>query len=210
MAEFYCSLQLLVLFLMLGLLMIICQGPITEEMVFRACFIPLHLLAKISPLRIVFYTPLYFGIAHIHHCYEYALTHPHMPLLPALGRSLFQFVYTSNFGFYAAFIYLRTGSLVAVILCHSFCNWCGLPRFWGKVEVGVPLGPPTERKDDGEGKGLKERIQVADGTLGVGWTVAYYLFLVGGAFGFWWNLWALTDSPRALASFGGWKGVSKG
>ncbi|KAI9797756.1 MAG: hypothetical protein M1835_006928 [Candelina submexicana] len=187
-------------------------GPITEEIVFRSCVIPLHLLAKISPTRIVFYTPLYFGIAHIHHFYEYTLTHPHTPLLPALARSLFQFVYTSIFGFYAAFIYLRTGSLFAVIISHSFCNWCGLPRLWGRitVEAGVPLGPSTERKDDGEGKGVKQRVQVADGRLGVGWTVAYYLFLLGGAVGFWWGLWGLTDSSRALASFDLVKGAAKG
>ncbi|KAI9718943.1 MAG: hypothetical protein M1812_003828 [Candelaria pacifica] len=194
------------------LLIKILQGPITEETVFRSCLIPLHLLAKVSPTHIVFYTPLYFGIAHIHHFYEYTLTHPHTPLLPALARSLFQFVYTSIFGFYAAFIYLRTGSLLAVIISHSFCNWCGLPRLWGRinVEAGVPLGPPTERKDDGEGRSVKERVQVADGKLGIGWTVAYYVFLVGGAMGFWWGLWGLTDSSRELASFDKGKGMVKG
>ncbi len=78
------------------------------------------------------------------------------------------------------------------------------------VEVGVPLGPPTDRKDDGEGRGIKDRAQVADGRLGIGWTLAYYLLLVGGAVGFWWGLWRLTDSSKALASFGSGKGVAKG
>ncbi|KAI9810987.1 MAG: hypothetical protein M1827_005718 [Pycnora praestabilis] len=176
-------------------------GPITEEVVFRSCMIPLHLLAKASPPHVVFFTPLYFGIAHVHHFYEYSLTHPDTPLLPALLRSLIQFTYTSIFGFYATFLFLRTGSLPAVILVHSFCNWCGLPRFWGRVEAGEPIGPPLDRKDDGEGKGMKVNLQVADGKLGVQWTVAYYVLLVGGAVAFWWGFWGFTESERALALF---------
>lgn len=182
------------------------QGPITEEVVFRSSIIPLHLLAKTSPTYIVFLTPLYFGIAHIHHFYEYKLTHPHTPLLPALFRSLFQFTYTTIFGWYAAFVFLRTGSLLAVILAHSFCNWCGLPRLWGRVEAGASVGGPpvvTRGKEDHqtrESKGSNEGVE-DDGTLAVGWTVAYYVLLVAGAVAFYQNLWLLTDSRKGLAIF---------
>lgn len=107
------------------------KGPITEEIIFRSVIITLHLLAKMSPGRIVFLSPLYFGIAHVHHFYEFRLTHPDTPIPAILFRSIFQFGYTTVFGWFAAFLYLRTGSLPAVILVHSFCNWCGLPRLWG-------------------------------------------------------------------------------
>nr|ABH09710.1 RCE1-like protein [Talaromyces marneffei] len=126
-------------------------GPITEEIIFRSVIITLHLLAKMSPGRIVFVSPLYFGIAHIHHFYEFRLTHPDTPIPAILFRSIFQFAYTTVFGWFAAFLYLRTGSLPAVILVHSFCNWCGLPRLWGRVEADVSVGLPQMRaKEDSE------------------------------------------------------------
>ncbi len=158
-----------------------------------------------SPSKIVFITPLYFGIAHIHHFYEYTLTHPHTPLLPAMARSLFQFAYTSFFGFYAAFVFLRTANLPAVILAHSFCNYMGLPRLWGRVEAPVAMGPPDFAKKEDPKSPLQTtaaRMQVAQGRLNFAWTLAYYLLLVLGAVGFSYYLWDLTDSANALVSFG--------
>lgn len=146
----------------------------------------------------MFVSPLYFGIAHVHHFYEFRLTHPDTPALAALLRSLFQFGFTTVFGWYATFVYLRTSSLLAVILIHSFCNWCGLPRVWGRVEAGEPLGPPITRgKEDSDGR----FISVGDGKLSIGWTIAYYLLLVAGAVAFAHCLWPLTDSYHALVSF---------
>lgn len=165
---------------------------------FRSAITPLHLLARVSPGRVVFIAPLYFGIAHIHHFYEFQLTHPDTPALAALLRSLFQFGYTTVFGWYATFIYLRTGSLLAVILVHSFCNWCGLPRLWGRVEAGEPLGHPLTRgKEDSENRS----IYVAPGKLDIGWTIAYYVLLVAGALIFCSSLWPLTESYHALVPF---------
>ncbi|KAL9116348.1 MAG: hypothetical protein Q9187_007129 [Circinaria calcarea] len=175
-------------------------GPITEEHIFRSLLIPLHLLTSLTPTHILFLTPLYFGIAHIHHFYEFHLTHPRTPLLPALLRSLFQFTYTTLFGWYASFLFLRTRSLWAVVLVHAFCNWCGLPRVWGKVEAGEMIGPIGRGK--GSGRANEATVQVADGRLGIGWTVAYYVLLVAGAVAFRLGLWVLTDSARKLASLG--------
>lgn len=171
---------------------------------FRSALIPLHILAHVSPGRITFLSPLYFGIAHIHHFYEFRLTHPDTPALAALLRSLFQFGYTTIFGWYATFLYLRTGSLPAVVLVHSFCNWCGLPRFWGRVEAGEPLGPPLRGKEDEDGKW--RGVNVGSGELSIGWTVVYYALLVLGAMGFVWALWPLTESYNALVDFGVKKG----
>ena len=160
--------------------------------------IPLHLLASLSPTRIVLLTPLYFGIAHVHHFYEFTLTHPHTPLLPALLRSLVQFAYTTLFGWFATFVFLRTGSLYAVILTHSFCNWTGLPRVWGRLESSAFIGPTGRERPD-RGKEDQDKVQVAGGRLSVHWTVAYYVLLVAGAVGFYKGLWPLTESRRALA-----------
>ncbi|KAL4888494.1 hypothetical protein BDV59DRAFT_188522 [Aspergillus ambiguus] len=172
-------------------------GPITEEVMFRSVIIPLHLLAKLSPGRIVFVAPLYFGIAHVHHFYEFRLTHSDTSVLAALFRSLFQFSYTTIFGWYATFIYLRTGSLFAVILAHTFCNWCGLPRLWGRVEGNVPVGPPFAK-----GKEDSDRTPVYAYTqLSMCWSVTYYILLLAGAAGFYYALWPLTVSPHALATF---------
>jgi prenyl protein peptidase len=195
------STQLNAPFFVTDLILIIYQGPLTEEIMFRSAIIPLHLLAEVSPGRIVFVAPLYFGIAHVHHFYEFWLTHPDTAVLAAVLRSLFQFGYTTVFGWYATFLYLRTGSLPAVILVHSFCNWCGLPRFWGRVEAGEPLRPPLAKaKEDSDGS-TSSSVFVADGTLGMGWTVAYYIFLVMGAVAFGLTLWPLTGSYHALISF---------
>lgn len=170
---------------------------------FRSAIVPLHLLAHVSPGRIVFIAPLYFGIAHVHHFYEFRLTHPDTSIVAAVLRSVIQFGYTTIFGWYATFLYLRTGSLIAVILVHSFCNWCGLPRFWGRVEAGEPLGPPVTRgKEDSDGGS----VTVGDGQLNIGWTIAYYLLLVLGMLTFAQCLWPLTNSYYALVSFSGKSG----
>ena len=182
-------------------------GPITEEVIFRSVLVPIHLLAKVSSSRIVFLTPLYFGIAHVHHFYEFTLTHPHTPLLPAVLRTVFQFTYTTLFGWFAAFIYVRSGSLYACLIMHSFCNWVGLPRFWGRVtgREEYPLSPVAIRgKDDmdtiqppGHGEKLKSR-----------WTVAYYhVLLIGGTYAFCRGFWPLTVSEAALAEFASQKAI---
>ena len=166
-------------------------------------------------------TPLYFGIAHVHHFYEFSLTHPHIPKSFALLNSIFQLAYTTLFGWYANFVFVRTGSLMAVVLCHAWCNWMGLPRVWGKVggraavgvEAGVPMGPPSgeDRGWDGGARAteMRERdhasrragktVQVAGGQLGAGWSVVYYALLVAGVIGFWRGLWVLTESEGRLA-----------
>ncbi|KAL3479459.1 hypothetical protein BJX99DRAFT_222148 [Aspergillus californicus] len=172
-------------------------GPVTEEIMFRSAIVPLHLLAQVSPGRIVLIAPLYFGVAHVHHLYEFRITHPDTPFIAAVLRSAFQFGFTTVFGWYATFVYLRTGSLLAVILIHSFCNWCGLPRLWGRVEAAVPIGPALNR-----GKEDSDRLEYYSyGQLSIGWTVAYYVLLVGGAICFYCALWPLTRSLHALTDF---------
>ncbi|KAL8771329.1 MAG: hypothetical protein Q9209_003234 [Squamulea sp. 1 TL-2023] len=169
-------------------------GPVTEEIIFRSLLVPLHLLTPLSPIRVILLTPLYFGIAHIHHFYEFVLTHPHTPWAPSVIRSLFQFTFTTIFGWYATFIFIRTGNILAVILVHTFCNWAGLPRLWGRVEPRVAIGGPTVRgkEDSGSALGNERRGHWS-------WSFAYYFLLVVGAVAFQQCLWTLTESPKVLA-----------
>ena len=97
------------------------------------------------------------------------------------------------------FVFMRTGSLLSVILVHAFCNWMGLPRFWGRLEGGesTVIGP-----DVGESKRSEDKkAPASSGKLGVLWTVAYYIFLVIGAVGWYKFLWRLTESKSALVKF---------
>lgn len=173
----------------------IVAGPVTEEILFRTASIPLMLIARASVKTTVFFSPLIFGLAHFHHFYEFRLSYPGVPIAAALARSVFQLGFTTVFGAYATFVYVRTGSLFAVCLVHGFCNGMGLPRVWGKVR----------RVDDDEEEDEREggRDQAAKRLPGsekawVKWTVGYYVLLVVGAVGFYQNLWVLTESGNAL------------
>lgn len=167
-------------------------GPITEELLFRATIIPLHLLSPTSTSHrtLILLTPLYFGIAHLHHLYEFRLTHPSAPPLHLLLRTLFQFGFTTVFGWYAAYIFLRTGSVCAVILVHAFCNYIGFPQLWGEV-VGAAYDARTESESE-------ERVRAGVRRQ----TVGYYVLLLGGLGVFVGYLEPLTRFPElALIEF---------
>lgn len=137
------------------------------------------LLAQTSVTKTIFLSPVIFGLAHLHHFYEFRISHPQVPVSVSLLRSLLQLTYTSLFGAYATFLFLRTGSLLAIFVVHAFCNCMGLPRFWGRVE---PINETGE---------AKTRPSVL-------WSVVYYVLLVIGAYSWWKNLGSLTKSPNEL------------
>ncbi|VDC04131.1 unnamed protein product [Peniophora sp. CBMAI 1063] len=86
-------------------------GPITEELVWRSCIIAAYRLAGVSRGYIIFMTPLSFGAAHLHHGYEsYVKLGRTRKALAAAGlNTLFQFTYTTLFGFHCAFLFCRRG-----------------------------------------------------------------------------------------------------
>lgn len=129
-----------------------------------------------------------FGLAHVHHFYEFRVTHPHVPAWGAVLRSLLQLAYTTLFGGYVTFLYLRSGSLLAVVLVHAFCNRMGFPRFWGRVSAGPSVIGPDY------GDEARERARRRDGA----WSVAYYVILAVGAVSWWRLLWPWTESGSAL------------
>ena len=102
-------------------------APLAEEIVFRGCMVMPLLKSGLSPVAVAWTAPLFFGTAHLHHA---ALRiREGVNSKSVLMMTLFQFTYTTLFGAYAAHAFIRTGSLPAVFLCHSFCNFFGLPDF---------------------------------------------------------------------------------
>lgn len=125
----------------------LCIAPLAEEVIFRACIVP-PLLSSfsgaggdgelLSPVRVAWIAPSFFGVAHFHHFIrQYSELPPSSSSRDVhrlmLGLIL-QWSYTTLFGAYASHVLIRTGSLAGVVLVHSFCNYMGLPdvSFVGK------------------------------------------------------------------------------
>ncbi|XP_076971711.1 CAAX prenyl protease 2 isoform X3 [Tamandua tetradactyla] len=107
-------------------------APLTEELVFRACMLPM--LVPCTGLgRAVFTCPLFFGVAHFHHVIE-QLRFRQSSVGSIFLSAAFQFSYTAVFGAYTAFLFIRTGHLIGPILCHSFCNYMGFPAVCEALE----------------------------------------------------------------------------
>ncbi|KAJ3515823.1 hypothetical protein NLJ89_g1510 [Agrocybe chaxingu] len=142
-------------------------APLTEELVFRGCVLAVYHLSGTGKGKMIFLTPLTFGLAHVHHAWDtynrYGRTGPaaKKAIISSgesgaaekcseliSGLSVFQLAYTSLFGFHVAYIFLRTGSLLPSISGHVFCNMMGLPeiayelRRYPKRRKGDPANCP--------------------------------------------------------------------
>jgi prenyl protein peptidase len=104
-------------------------APIVEEIVFRSCMIAL-MKQDHSAKEIIFISPLFFGLAHLHHGYRVYTENgsDSFALKKAILVTIVQFSYTTIFGMYSAFCLLKSG-IVTCILIHVFCNFMGLPDF---------------------------------------------------------------------------------
>ncbi|ELR22428.1 CAAX prenyl protease 2, putative [Acanthamoeba castellanii str. Neff] len=114
-------------------------GPFTEEWVFRSCMCPLLICGGFSWTQTIFLSPFFFGIAHMHHIIQH-LHKQGTELKDAWAEVLFQLFYTTVFGCYSAFLFLRTGHIVAPFLAHAFCNIMGFPA----IEY-IPSHPHKEK-----------------------------------------------------------------
>jgi len=113
------------------------MAPFTEEFVFRACLVRLWVAASFPMGMIIFCSPFCFALAHSHHFIEHVRRFKDKKM--ALLHVAFQVFYTSLFGMYSNFLLLRTGSTVAVILTHTFCNHQGFPDVGFIAASGHPL-----------------------------------------------------------------------
>lgn len=101
-------------------------SPFTEEFVFRSCMLPL-LAPHMHTQAAVFVTPLFFGLAHLHHIVEGLKTNS-ASFAHLLAQHLFQFAYTYVFGVYSSYLFVRTGCFAPSFLIHSLCNLMGFPH----------------------------------------------------------------------------------
>ncbi|XP_072929791.1 CAAX prenyl protease 2 [Epargyreus clarus] len=113
------------------------MAPLSEEWVFRSCMVPM-LMQCFDLMTAVFVGPLLFGIAHFHHLFEQVKAG--VQFKSALFISLFQFLYTSLFGAYSAYLFITTGHFLAPLVAHIFCNHMGFPNFGEIFQF-----PPMER-----------------------------------------------------------------
>lgn len=98
-------------------------APITEEIAFRSCMVPLLAPALGRGPALYWGAPCFFGIAHLHHIIE-----GRPPMVVGL-----QFGYTTVFGAITTFIFSRTSSISGPIACHAFSNYMGFPDFGGAL-----------------------------------------------------------------------------
>ncbi|MFQ6641461.1 hypothetical protein Gotur_016614 [Gossypium turneri] len=129
-------------------------APVTEELVFRACMIPLLLCGGFKAYNAIFLCPTFFSLAHLNHMMEIYSRHNYSLLKASLVVGL-QLGYTVVFGSYASFLFIRTGNIVAPLVAHAFCNYMGLPVLFvhGK-DVGEDIVHGINRNDSPKGKDL--------------------------------------------------------
>jgi prenyl protein peptidase len=115
-------------------------APVLEEVVFRALVCAaLRIGAGWSAERTVIVSSLLFGAAHMHHIVHHVVVE-RIAWSRAAVAVLGQFLYTTLFGLYTAYVYVQYGHLLAVCLLHSFCNRMGFPDVLGAREhVGVAV-----------------------------------------------------------------------
>lgn len=100
-------------------------APFAEELIFRACMLTI-LSSAIGNYWAISISPLFFGLAHLHHLIEWFRVKDGT-FCQACATVLLQVAYTSVFGLFAAFVFLRTRHLSGIVLAHSLCNMMGLP-----------------------------------------------------------------------------------
>jgi prenyl protein peptidase len=103
-------------------------APLTEELVFRACMIPLLLCGGFEISSVIFLCPVFFSLAHLNHWMEVYYQQKYSFLQASMVVGL-QLGYTVIFGSYASFLFIRTGNLASSLVAHIFCNFMGLPVF---------------------------------------------------------------------------------
>jgi len=136
---------------------------------FSSCFLKVDQKSKRVFSLLINHLPFFFFLkkkrtAHLHHGYESFVKNgrTRQALIQSTVVALAQLTYTTLFGWFVTFLFLRTSSLLGPCLCHSFCNMMGFPdvgsiqyygpwKKWlylclglGMVLFGFLLGPLTD------------------------------------------------------------------
>lgn len=111
-------------------------APVTEELIYRSTILAfLQPFDSISRAHKVTLTPLFFGIAHVHHGYD-LFTYGGADLQTVAFTVLFQTTYTTIFGMLCNHVFLRSNNnLWCPVAVHAICNLMGFP----KTSIGGPL-----------------------------------------------------------------------
>ncbi|KAI9096253.1 hypothetical protein DFS34DRAFT_160677 [Phlyctochytrium arcticum] len=111
-------------------------GPLAEEIVFRSYMVAMYQAAGVGMGKTVFLSPMFFGFAHLHHGLETYRNNGRTSaaLRQASLQVALQFFYTTLFGWFSTFVYIRTGHLIAAVIPHMFCNLMGFPDFGAVME----------------------------------------------------------------------------
>ncbi|AET38415.1 CAAX prenyl protease Ecym_2709 [Eremothecium cymbalariae DBVPG len=124
-------------------------APITEELFYTSMILQTYLTlgSTISTRTLFFETPLFFGLAHIHHGIEMYSAGIHR-ISQILFSCICQMLYTSLFGCFTNFIYLKLGgNLFACILIHAFCNYMSFPSLKSRAAIDYTfLVDPKQQK----------------------------------------------------------------
>jgi membrane protease YdiL (CAAX protease family) len=125
-------------------------APLIEEIAFRSCMIPVMLNAGFSSTAAIFLTPIFFGLAHIHHVFtdDNEVVKVKFGMVKRKIRkvylvALLQATYTTVFGFICSFLFIRTGTVMAPFFAHIFCNYMGLPSL-DFIETDKKNGTPLQ------------------------------------------------------------------
>lgn len=101
-------------------------APLAEEWIFRACML-LLLRPAMGEWCAILVCPVFFGMAHVHHLIDWYRINDGTSFKHACLSVAVQIIYTSIFGMFAGFIFVRTNHFTGLVLCHSLCNMMGLP-----------------------------------------------------------------------------------
>ncbi|KAH3671595.1 hypothetical protein OGAPHI_000298 [Ogataea philodendri] len=102
-------------------------APLTEELTYRSCLMGLYGPWLSSPhSEIIYFTPLFFGLAHITHALDARIERP-QPMAPLVLGTLFRTAYTTFFGILANLIFVRSNSIWPCVAAHAWCNFMGFP-----------------------------------------------------------------------------------
>ena len=108
-------------------------APIVEEIIYRSHIICIYRgVAGILDSWLTFGTPLFFGVAHLHHGYALYLS-GQRAFFPVLATVAAQLVYTTAFGALASHLFLRFGTVWGPVVVHSVCNCMSFPT----LEPGI-------------------------------------------------------------------------
>ena len=108
-------------------------GPILEEYIYRGIIFNIFKEARFSNLESSMISSLMFGVcnhyfyviflAHLRHFWD---LHYNKMLFASI---IFQAIFTTVFGMYACFSYVKTETLIAPVILHVLCNTLQFPRF---------------------------------------------------------------------------------